>query len=226
MFLKAAKGCKLGDFSSVAQSCLTLRPHGLQHTRPPCPSPTPRVYSALTYSIPDLEPVCCSKSSSNCCFLICIQITHEAGQVAWYSHLFQNFPQFVVINTVKDFGVVNKAEVDAFLGLSSFFCDPADVGNVVFGSSAFFKWSLNIWKFMVNVLLKPGLENFEHYFASMWHEYNCVVVWAFFGIAFLWDWNENWPFPVCGQCWVLSQTFRSPLSLSSRGSIVLLHFLP
>ena len=102
MFLKAAKGCKLGDFSSVAQSCLTLRPHGLQHTRPPCPSPTPRVYSALTYSIPDLEPVCCSKSSSNCCFLICIQITHEAGQVAWYSHLFQNFPQFVVIHIVKN----------------------------------------------------------------------------------------------------------------------------
>ena len=71
-----------------------------------------------------------------------------------------------------------------------------DVGNLISGSSAFSKSSLNIWKFMVHVLLKPGLENFEHYFASMWDECNCTVVWTFFGIAFLWDWNENWPFPV------------------------------
>ena len=99
-------------------------------------------------------------------------------------------------HTVKDFGRVNKAEVDVFLKLSCFFDDPVDVGNLISGSSAFSKSSLNIWKFMVHVLLKPGLENFEHYFSSMWNECNCVVVWAFFGIAFLWDWNENWPFPV------------------------------
>ena len=87
--------------------------------------------------------------------------------MVWYSHLFQNFPQFVVIHTVKVFSIVNKAEVDVFLELSSFFDDPADVGNLISGSSAFTKSSLNIWKFMVHVLLKPGLENFEHYFASM-----------------------------------------------------------
>ena len=148
------------------------------------------------YSFSYLEPVCCSMSSSNCCFLTCIQISQEAGQVVWSSHLFQNFPQFIVIHTVKGFGIVNKAEIDVFLKRSCFFDDPADVGNLISGSSAFSKTSLNIWKFTVHVLLKPGLENFEHSFTSMWDECNCVVVWAFFGIAFLWDWNKNWPFLV------------------------------
>ena len=148
------------------------------------------------YSFSYLEPVCCSMFSSNCFFLICIQISQEAGQVVWYSHLFQNFPQFVVIHTVKVFSIVNKAEVDVFLELSSFFDDPADVGYLISGSSAFSKTNLNTWNFTVHVLLKPGLENFEHYFASMWDECNCAVVWAFFGIAPLRDWNENWPFPV------------------------------
>ena len=140
-------------------------------------------------------------SSSNCCFLTCIQISQEAGQVVWYSHLLKNFPQFVVIDTVRGFGVVNKAEVDALLGLSCFFNDPADVGNLISGSSDFSQSSLNIWKPTVHVLLKPGLENFEHYFASVWDECNCAVVWAFFGIAFLWDWNENWPFPIWWPLW-------------------------
>ena len=135
-------------------------------------------------------------SSSNCCFLTCIQICQEAGQVVWYSHLFQNFPQFLMIHTIKGFGIVNKAEVDVFLELSCFFNDPTDVGNLISGSSEFSKSSLNIWKFMVHVLLKPGLKNFEHYFTSVWDDCSCEVVWAFFGIAFLWDWNENWPFPV------------------------------
>ena len=103
--------------------------------------------------------------------------------------------QFIVIHTVKGFGIVNKAE-DVFLELSCFFHDPVDVRNLISGSSAFSKTSLNIWKFTVHILLKPGLENFEHYFTSMWDECNCAVVWAFYGIAFLWDWNENWPFPV------------------------------
>ena len=148
------------------------------------------------YSFSYLEPACCSMSSSNCCFLTCIQVSQESGQVFWYSHLFQNFPQFVVIHTVKGFGIVNKAEIDASLELSCFSHDPADVGNLISGSSAFPKTSLNIWKFTVHILLKPGLENFEHYFTSVWDEQNCLVVWAFFGIAFLRDWNENWPFPV------------------------------
>ena len=133
-------------------------------------------------------------SSSNCCFLTCIQISQEAGQVVWYSHPFQNFLQFIVIHTVKGVGIVNKAEIDIFLELSCFFNDPTDVGNLISGFSAFSKSSLNIWKFTVHVLLKPGLENFEHYFTSMWDECSCV--WAFFSTAFLWDWNENWPFPV------------------------------
>ena len=120
----------------------------------------------------------------------------EAGQVVWYSHLFNNFPQFVVIHTVKGFGKLNKAEVDVFLELSCFFDDPIDVGNFISGSFGFYKSSLNICKFMVHELLKPGLEKFEHYFDSVWDECNCAVVWAFFGIAFLWDWNENWSFPV------------------------------
>ena len=141
-----------------------------------------------------LETFHCSTSSSNCCFLTCIQISREAGKVVWYAHLLKNSPQFVVIHTVKGFGIVNKAEIDVFLELSCFFDDPADVGTLISGSSVFSKSSLNIWKFTVHILLKSGLENFEHYFASVWDEYNCAVVRAFFGIAFLWDWNENWPF--------------------------------
>ena len=135
-------------------------------------------------------------STSNCCFLTCIQISQEAGQVVWYSHLSKNFPQLIVIHTVKGFGIVNKAERDAFLELSSFFDYPVDVGNLISGFSALSKTSLSIWNFMVHVLLKPGLENFKHYFTSVWDECNCMVVWTFFGISFLWDLNENWSFPV------------------------------
>ena len=107
-----------------------------------------------------------------------------------------------MIHTVKGFGVVNK---DVFLEFSCFFYDPMDVGNLISGSSAFSKSSLNIWKFMVHVLLRPGLKNFEDYFASMWDECNCAAVWTFFGIALLWDWNENWPF------WVLWPLLSFPI---------------
>ena len=160
-------------------------------------------------------------SSSNCCFLTCIQISQEAGHMVWYSHLFTNFPQFVVIHAVKGFGIVNKAEVDVFLELSCFFHDPTDVGNLISSSSAFSKSRLNIWKFTVHVLLKPGLENFEHYFSSVWDECNCAVVWAFFGIALLlgleWKLTFWWPLlslpnllavlQICFQNWV--QNFHS-----------------
>ena len=122
------------------------------------------------YSFPDLKSVCCSMFGSNCCFLTCIQISQEADRVVWYLHLFNNFSQFVVIYTVKSFGVINKSEVDVFLEFSCFFDDPMDVCNLISGSSAFSKSTLNIWKFMVPILLKPGLENFEHYFASVWDE--------------------------------------------------------
>ena len=135
-------------------------------------------------------------SSSNCCFLTCIQIFQEAGQVVWYYHLLKDFSRFVVIHTVKSFRIINKTEIDVFLELSCCFHDPADVGNLISGSSAFAKTSLNIWKFTVHVLLKPGLENFEHFVTSLWDECNCMVVWAFFGIAFFGDWNENRTFPI------------------------------
>ena len=98
-------------------------------------------------------------SSSNCCFLTSIQVSQEAGQVFWYSHLFQNFPQFIVIHTVEGFGVVNKTERDVFLELSCFFDDPADIGNLISGSSAFSKTSLNIWKFLSNLPKKASAQN-------------------------------------------------------------------
>ena len=140
------------------------------------------------YSFPSLEPAHVSMSGSNCYFLTCIQISQEAGKVVWVCHLLKNFPQLVVIH------IVNKADIDFFLEL--FFYDPMDVGSLISGSSAFSKSSLNIWKFLVYVLLKPHLENFEHYFASVWDECNYAIIWTFFSIAFLWDWNENWPFLV------------------------------
>ena len=96
-----------------------------------------------------------------------MHISEKTGKVVWYSHLFKNFPQFVVNHVVKGFGIHNKAEVEVFLELSCFFSNPTDVGNFISGSSAFSKSSLNIWKFTVHILLKLGLENFEHYFASM-----------------------------------------------------------
>ena len=108
--------------------------------------------------------------------------------MVWYSNLFKNFPQFVVIYTVKGFDVVSKAEVDVFLCC---FYDAVDVGNLISGSSAFSESSSNIWKFSIHVLLKPGLENFEHYFVSVRDECSCTIVCTFFGIAFLWDWDEN-----------------------------------
>ena len=95
------------------------------------------------------------------------QVSQEKGKVVRYPHLVENFPQFVVIHIVKVFGIINKKEVDIFLELSCFFHDPADVGNLISGSSAFSKTSLNIRKFTVHILLKPGLENFEHYFTSV-----------------------------------------------------------
>ena len=122
------------------------------------------------YSFPNLEPVCCSMFSSNCCFLTCIQISQEARQVVWYSWPFKNFPQFVVINIVKGSSIVSKAKLDVFLEFSCFFYDPTDVGDLISGSSAFSKTSLNIWNFSVHAVLKPSLEDFEHYLAGMWND--------------------------------------------------------
>ena len=119
-----------------------------------------------------LELVCFPMTSSNSCFLTCIYISEEAGHIVWYSHLFKHFPQFVVIHTVLwihtlRFGIVNKAEIDVFLSLSCFFNDPVHVLHLISGSSAFSKTTLNTWMFLIHVLVKPRLENFEHYFTSM-----------------------------------------------------------
>ena len=108
-------------------------------------------------------------SASNYSFLTCIWISQETGKVVWYSHLFKNFPQFIVIHTVKCFRVVNEAEVDVFLELPVvffFFYDSMDVGNLISDSSAFSKSSLNIWNFLVHVVLKPHLKDLEHYLAQ------------------------------------------------------------
>ena len=119
----------------------------------------------MTYSFPNLKPVHCSMcgSDSSHCFLTCTQISQEADKVVWYPSLFKNFPLFVVIHTVKGFSVVSEAKVYVFLKFSCFFDDPTDVGNLISGSSTFSKSSLNIWKFLAHILLKPSLENFEHY---------------------------------------------------------------
>ena len=114
-------------------------------------------YTVLMYSFPNLELVCCSMSGSNCCFLFCILVSQETGKVVWYSHLLKILPQFFVIHTATVFTVVNEAEVDVFLEFSYFFYDPTDVGNLISGSPAFSKSSLDIWEFSIHVLLKPTL---------------------------------------------------------------------
>ena len=132
--------------------------------------------------------------------------------------------QFVVIHMVKGFGIINKVAADVFLELSCFFDDPMDVGNLISSSSAFSKSSLNIWKFSVHVLLKFGLENFEHYFASEWDECNCVVVWTFFGIAFLWDWNETDLFQSYGHCCSRFQLYVTLWTLACQAPLSILWF--
>ena len=148
------------------------------------------------FSFPNFELVHCSISGTKCCFLTHIQVPQEAGKVVGYSHLFKNFPQFVVIHTVKGFSIVSEAKVDIFVEFPCFFYDPMVVGNFISGSCAFLKSSLHIWKFLVHILLKPSLKDFEHDPAIMWNERSCTVIWTFFGIALLWDWNANWTFPV------------------------------
>ena len=147
------------------------------------------------HSFPSLEPVHCSMSSCNCCFLPCIHISSGGRQGDLVFPSLEEFSSLLK-STVKGFSVVNEAEVDVFLEFSCFVYDPTDVGNLISGSSAFFKSSLYIWKFSGQVLLKPSLEDFEYDLAGMWNENSCVVVCIFFIIAHFWDWNENRPFPV------------------------------
>ena len=149
-----------------------------------------------------LEPVCCSMSSSNCCFLTCIQISQEADQVVWYFHLFQNFPQVIVIHIVKGFVIVNKAEIDVFLELSCFFHDPADVGNFVSDPSAFLKpaWTSGISAFMYCWSLAWRNLNISLLACEM----NVIVWWCEHSLAlpFFWIGMKINLFQSCGHCWV------------------------
>ena len=141
-------------------------------------------YTGLVYSFPNLEQVRCSMSGSNCCFLTCIQVSQDEG-VRWSTIpiSWRIFHSLLWFTQSKGFSVVNEAKVDIFLEFSCFLYEPINVGNLISGSSAFSKSSLNIWNFLVHILLKAGLENFERYFASMWNECNCVIIWTFFGIG-------------------------------------------
>ena len=143
------------------------------------------------YSLSQFGTSRCFISGSNCCFLTCIRVSQETDKVIWYSYVFKSFLQFIVIHTVKGFSVVNEAEIDVFLELLCFLHNSRNFGNLLSGSSAFSISSLYIWKFMVHVLLKPSLKDFEHNLTSMRNECNCMVVLTFFGTALLWDWNEN-----------------------------------
>ena len=175
--------------------------------------------NSFEYSVPDLEPAHFSVSGSNFCFMTCIQVSQRQERWSGIPISWRIFP-FVVIHTVKGFGIVSEAEVDVFLELSCSFYDPVNVPNLISSSSAFSKPSLNIWKFTVHILLKPGLEDFEHYFTSMWDECNCAVVWhssalPFFGIGMKTD-----IFQSCGHCWVFQICWHiecSTLTVSSFG---------
>ena len=140
-------------------------------------------------SFPNFEPAHCSMSGSNCCLLTHIRVSQEKVDLSGTPISLR----IIVIHTVRGFSVVNVTEIDVFL---EFPCFPLNVGHLISGFSAFFKSSFYIWKFSVHVLLKPSLKDFEHILVSMWNEHNCMVIWIFFGIAFLCDWDENWPFPV------------------------------
>ena len=128
---------------------------------------------------------------SYCCFLILIQVSQEIGKMVWYSHLFKNFPQLVVIYAVKGFSIINGTQVAVSLEFPCFLYDPTNLGNLISYSSAFSKLSLYIWKFLIQVLLKPSLKDFEHNLTSMGNEQNCLVVRTFFSTALIWGWDEN-----------------------------------
>ena len=150
---------------------------------------------SLAVLLPNFETVRCSMSSSNCCFLTHIKFSQDTGKVVWYSHLFKNYPVCFDPHSQR----LSHHQWSRSRCLLEFLCftyDPMNVGNLISGSSAFSKSSLYICKFLVHILLKSNLKDFEHYLAIMWNESSCTVVWTFFGIALPWDWNENWPFPI------------------------------
>ena len=154
------------------------------------------------YSSPNFEPVPCSVSGSNCCFWIQMQVSQTTGKVVWYTYLFKNFLQFVVVYTVKGFTVVNDTEVDISLKFPAFSMIQWMLAISSPVSLFFSKSSLYIWKFSVHVLLQPSLKDFRHCLVSKWNECSCVVVWTFSGRALLCDLDETDISQSCGHCWV------------------------
>ena len=151
-------------------------------------------YTALMYSFPNLEQVCCSLSDSNCCFLTCIQLSQETGKLVWYSHLFKSFPQSVMIHTVKGFSIVDETGV--FLEFPCFLYDPANVGNLISCSSSFSKPSPDICKFLICMILKPSMQDFKQHLTSMGDDCNCLMVSTFFSTTLFGNWDNDWPFPI------------------------------
>ena len=156
--------------------CSVYRLNKQGDSRPPRHTP----FLILSQSVVPFSMQC-----SDYCFLISIQVSQETGKMVWYSHLSKSFLQFIMIHRVKGFGIVDETEVDVFLEFPSFLCDPANVGNLIFGSSAFYKSNLDIWKFLVHVMLKPSIQDFKHDFTSMGDECNCPMVSTFFSTTLL-----------------------------------------
>ena len=172
--------------------------------------------TALIYSFPNLEPVCCSMSTSNCCFLTFIQISQEAGKLVWCSHLLQNF--LVCYDPRRGFSVVNEAEVDFFFEFPCFSYDPTYTGNLISDFSAFSKSSWYIWKFSVHIFLKPSLKDFEHNLAGMWNKYNRIVIWTFLGIPFFEIGMKIDLFQSYGHCWVFQIWWHNECSTLAASS--------
>ena len=133
---------------------------------------------------------------SHCCFLNHIQVSQETGKMVWYSHLSKSFPQFVMIHTVKGFSVVDEKEIDVLLKFPYFLYNPVNVGSLISSSSSFSKPGLDIWKFLVHIMLKPSMQDFKHVLTSMGDESNCLMASTFFGTILLGNDDEDWPFPV------------------------------
>ena len=171
---------------------------------------------SLAVLLPNFETVRCSMSSSNCCFLTHIKFSQDTGKVVWYSHLFKNFPVYFDPHSQR----LSHHQWSRSRCLLEFLCftyDPMNVGNLISDSSAFSKSSLYIWKFWVHILLKASLKDFEHNPTSTWNEQYCMLVWIFFVIALLCDWNENF-FQSCGYCWVFQICWHTECSTFTASS--------
>ena len=215
---KLISSFSLSAIRVVSSAYLRLLIFLLEILIPACVSSSPAFYMMYTeYKLnkqgDNIQPWCTLFPVWNHSIVPCLVLTISSWPAYGFFrsrlvvHLFKNSPQFLVIYTVKGFSIVNEGVFFFFLESHFFFDDPMDVGNLISGSSALSKSNLSIWNFSIYVLLKPNLYDFVHYLAIMWHHCNYMVVLVFFGIAFLWDWNKNWPFPVLWQRWKVNIMF-------------------